>query len=164
MRGYTIGQVCQLLKLEAHVLRYWEKEFPLLQPRKEMNGRRVYSSRDLRLLLRIKYLLHSRRFTIEGAREQLFTELSGDTQDSAARYDDMRSSLLNLFFTVKAQGRRMDESLGLQSEPLADDESDTEAAEGSEVANAAIQNAGRGVLAKMLASSARGQDVPKDTN
>jgi DNA-binding transcriptional MerR regulator len=160
MRGYTIGQVCQLLKLEAHVLRYWEKEFPLLQPRKDMNGRRVYSSRDLRLLLRIKYLLHSRRFTIEGAREQLFAELSGDTQDSAARYDDMRSSLLNLFFTVKAQGQRLDESLGLQSEPLADDEADADTAENSE----AVQKAGRGVLAKMLASSARGEDTPKDTN
>jgi DNA-binding transcriptional MerR regulator len=58
----------------------------------------VYSGRDLRLLLRLKHLLYRRRFSIEGARDQLEKELSGDWQDLRAELDAVRSRLVELFF------------------------------------------------------------------
>ena len=47
MGGYTIGDVCRLLQVRAHVLRYWEREIPILSPRKDDFGRRVYTEADI---------------------------------------------------------------------------------------------------------------------
>lgn len=64
---FQIGEVSRLAGVGAHVLRFWEKEFPTLAPRKS-GGRRFYRRKDVELLLEIKHLLYERRFTIEGAR------------------------------------------------------------------------------------------------
>ena len=104
MASYSIGDVEKLTGLKAHVLRYWEKEIPLLQPKKDHFGRRIYSSRDLRIIMRLKHLLHVRRFTIMGAREQLAAELSGE-QDLRAHIDAVRSDLIDLYFTVHKPGQ-----------------------------------------------------------
>ncbi|MGE5487068.1 MAG: MerR family transcriptional regulator [bacterium] len=64
---FQIGEVSRLTGVSAHVLRFWEKEFPSLAPRKSA-GRRLYRRKDVELLLEIKHLLYERRFTIEGAR------------------------------------------------------------------------------------------------
>ena len=76
MAAYGIRELEKLMGVKAHVIRYWEKEIPLLQSRRDLNGRRVYAKRDLTVFFRLKYLLYDRRFTIEGAREQLFRELT----------------------------------------------------------------------------------------
>ena len=68
---YRIGEVCKILGVEAHVLRYWETEFPSLAPRKSKAGQRVYRPKDIELLLAIRRLLYEERFTIAGARRQL---------------------------------------------------------------------------------------------
>ncbi|MDR2471702.1 MAG: MerR family transcriptional regulator [Treponema sp.] len=99
---YGIGEVEKLLGVKVHVIRYWEKEIPLVQSRKDLNGRRLYSERDLQILLRLKYLLHRRRFTLEGARDQLFRELSGEAQDLRAEIAALRSELLGLYSLVKS--------------------------------------------------------------
>lgn len=101
MAAYQIGEVERLLDVKSHTLRYWEKEIPLLQPRKDPFGRRVYSSRDVTMLLRLKHLLHVRHFTIEGAREQLMLELSGDGQDLRALVDSVRSELVSVYFASR---------------------------------------------------------------
>jgi DNA-binding transcriptional MerR regulator len=98
--SYTIADAQRLLKVKAHVIRYWEQEVPLLQPEKDLNGRKLYSSRDLQILLRLKYLLYERRFTLEGAREQLYRELAGDYQDLRGTISLLRSELLDLYFKV----------------------------------------------------------------
>jgi DNA-binding transcriptional MerR regulator len=98
--SYTIADAQRLLKVKAHVIRYWEQEIPLLQPEKDTNGRKLYSSRDLQILLRLKYLLYGRRFTLEGAREQLYHELAGDYQDLRGNISALRSELLDLYFKV----------------------------------------------------------------
>ncbi|RUM89331.1 MAG: MerR family transcriptional regulator [Thermodesulfatator sp.] len=69
-RYYTIGQVAELLELEPHVIRYWEKEFPQLRPRR-LAGRRLYGPREIELLRRIKRLLYEEGYTIAGARKAL---------------------------------------------------------------------------------------------
>src|SRR6185436_16983627 len=65
---FKIGEVSELLGVEAYVLRYWETEFPVLSPKKSGTGHRLYRRKDVELLLRIKHLLYDKRFTIEGAR------------------------------------------------------------------------------------------------
>src|SRR5438128_6200217 len=71
---FRIGEVSNLLGLEAYVLRYWETEFPSLSPKKSGTGHRLYRRKDVELLLRIKHLLYEKRFTIEGARQSLQSE------------------------------------------------------------------------------------------
>lgn len=68
---FRIGEVSQLVGVEAYVLRYWESEFPGLSPRKSSSGQRMFRRKDVELLLRIKHLLYSQKFTIEGARKAL---------------------------------------------------------------------------------------------
>jgi len=68
---FRIGEVAQLVGVEAYVLRYWESEFPGLSPRKSDSGQRMFRRKDVELLLQIKHLLYDRKFTIEGARKAL---------------------------------------------------------------------------------------------
>ncbi|MDR1900971.1 MAG: MerR family transcriptional regulator [Treponema sp.] len=101
MSSYSIGDLERLLRVKIHVIRYWEKEIPLIQPKRDSQGRRVYSNRDLQIFLRLKYLLYDRRFTVKGAREQLFRELSGERQDLRSQIAGLRSNLLDLYFIVQ---------------------------------------------------------------
>jgi len=71
---YKIGEACRIIGVEAHVLRYWETEFPGLAPPKNKGGQRTYRAKDLELLLRIRRLLYEDGFTIAGARKQLAHE------------------------------------------------------------------------------------------
>jgi len=101
MASYSIGDVERLLRVKNHVIRYWEKEVSLIQPAKDVYGRRMYRDRDLQIFFRLKYLLYERRFTLEGAKAQIYRELAGDYQDLRGSISALRSELLNLFFFVK---------------------------------------------------------------
>jgi DNA-binding transcriptional MerR regulator len=68
---YKIGEVCRIVGVEAHVLRYWETEFPALAPQKSRGGQRIYRPKDIELLLEIRRLLYEEGFTIAGARKHL---------------------------------------------------------------------------------------------
>jgi len=68
---YSIGEVCKLTGLKSYVLRYWETEFRELKPPKNRAGNRTYRKKDIDTILRIKELLYDKKFTIEGARNQL---------------------------------------------------------------------------------------------
>src|SRR5262245_47363263 len=63
-----------MLRVKAHVLRYWETQFSMLRPKKSRAGNRMYRPEEVRLLLRIKDLLYNRRYTIAGARRTLLDE------------------------------------------------------------------------------------------
>ncbi|MEP6947285.1 MAG: MerR family transcriptional regulator [Acidobacteriota bacterium] len=71
---FKIGEVCELLDVQAHVLRYWETEFAVLSPQKNKSGQRSYRRRDVEIALRIKRLLYTEMFTIAGARKKLQQE------------------------------------------------------------------------------------------
>ena len=77
-RLYTIGEVSRLADLKAFVLRYWETEFPTLQPTKDGAGRRVYRQQDVDMVFRIKRLLYDEGYTIAGARRHLRDKGSSD--------------------------------------------------------------------------------------
>ncbi len=68
---YKIREVCEIVGVEAHVLRFWETEFSALSPPKSKSGQRTYRPKDIELLLRIKKLLYEEGFTIAGARKYL---------------------------------------------------------------------------------------------
>ncbi len=68
---YSISEVARITKLEAYVLRFWEKEFPMLKPRKNRGGNRMYQKSDIEMINKIKHLLYKENYTIEGARNRL---------------------------------------------------------------------------------------------
>jgi DNA-binding transcriptional MerR regulator len=72
---FKIGEVCDIVDVQAHVLRYWETEFPMLSPQKNRSGQRSYRRRDVEIALRIKELLYDDLYTIAGAKKKLQTEL-----------------------------------------------------------------------------------------
>jgi DNA-binding transcriptional MerR regulator len=74
---FKIGEVCDLAGVQAHVLRYWESEFPMLAPQKNRAGQRVYRKRDVEMALRIKELLYEDQYTIAGAKKRLTNDLRG---------------------------------------------------------------------------------------
>src|SRR6516162_8316349 len=79
--AYRIGDVSRMTGVKAFVLRYWETEFPMLEPEKGQNGRRSYRQEDVDLILKIKRLLYDEGFTIAGARRHL-REGSGGAEES----------------------------------------------------------------------------------
>lgn len=65
---FSIGEVCDLTGLRPHVLRYWESQFRFLSPTKNRSGNRVYQRREVDLIMLVKHLLYTEKYTIEGAR------------------------------------------------------------------------------------------------
>jgi DNA-binding transcriptional MerR regulator len=77
---FKIGEVCELVGVQAHVLRYWETEFPMLSPQKNRSGQRSYRRRDVEISFRIKQLLYDEMFTIAGAKKKLQAEMRETTK------------------------------------------------------------------------------------
>jgi DNA-binding transcriptional MerR regulator len=68
---YSIGEVCALTDLKPHVLRYWESQFRFLNPAKNRSGNRVYKAKEVELIMLVKHLLYTEKYTIEGARHRI---------------------------------------------------------------------------------------------
>ncbi|HVM74733.1 MAG TPA: MerR family transcriptional regulator [Candidatus Saccharimonadales bacterium] len=77
---YQIGDVSRLANVKPFVLRYWEEEFPMLQPFKSPSGRRLYRQEDVDLVLKIRRLLYDEGFTIAGARRFLLDAGNGNAE------------------------------------------------------------------------------------
>src|SRR6187200_1639795 len=104
---YSISEVSRITELEQYVLRYWETEFEQLRPAKNLSGNRIYTNRDIKLILYIKKLLREEKYTIEGAKK-LIRNYSIKEQDEESRKEDivepkvnrvagMRSNEMSLF-------------------------------------------------------------------
>jgi DNA-binding transcriptional MerR regulator len=85
---YSIGEVCALTDLKPHVLRYWESQFRFLNPAKNRSGNRVYKAREVELIMLVKHLLYTEKFTIDGARQRV---------DQYRRTGELRSSARRAF-------------------------------------------------------------------
>ncbi|MBK7629980.1 MAG: MerR family transcriptional regulator [Ignavibacteriales bacterium] len=66
---YSISEVSKITNIEQYVLRYWETEFDQLKPQKNRAGNRIYTNKDIQLIMHIKTLLRERKYTIEGAKK-----------------------------------------------------------------------------------------------
>lgn len=82
---FSIGEVCELTELKPHVLRYWESQFRFLNPAKNRSGNRVYQRREVELILLVKHLLYTEKYTIEGARQKVDEHRKGGELRTAAR-------------------------------------------------------------------------------
>ncbi len=113
MRRYSIGEVCRILEVKPHIVRYWEQEIGILSPTKDIAGRREYCGADLQLLFRIKHLVQERRYTVQGAAMQILEEVSGSHADATARIRVVRNELLEMLDKVR---RRDAETMGDDTE------------------------------------------------
>jgi DNA-binding transcriptional MerR regulator len=91
---YSIGEVCGLTDLKPHVLRYWESQFRFLNPAKNRSGNRVYKGREVELIMLVKHLLYTEKFTIDGARQRI---------DHYRRTGELRMSARQAFEAELAQ-------------------------------------------------------------
>jgi len=71
---YSISEVCAMTGIGQHVLRYWEKEFALLHPKKNSGGKRAYKEKDIEAIVKIKRMLEDEKYTLQGAKEKLLDE------------------------------------------------------------------------------------------
>ena len=110
---YSIGEVCALTDLKPHVLRYWESQFKLLNPAKNRSGNRVYARREVELILLVKHLLYTDKYTIDGARQKLDEHRKGGTLRAAAR------SALEVQ-SIEALERELAELAALLERPVTD--------------------------------------------
>jgi DNA-binding transcriptional MerR regulator len=106
---YRIGEVSRLTELKPFVLRYWETEFPMLEPVKSPSGHRVYRQEDVDVVFKIKRLLYDEGYTIAGARRHLRENGAVDSEaiSSGPRNENAaellsRKMLLDLRDTLRA--------------------------------------------------------------
>ncbi len=110
---FRMGEVSQLVGVEPYVLRYWEKEFPTLAPRKSGKGQRLYRRQDVETALEIKRLLYEKRYTIEGARKFLKGRRRREPSQPAAKADHQQALFPTSGLPVEALRREIEEILAL---------------------------------------------------
>lgn len=89
---YSIREVSDITGIEAYTLRYWEKEFPKLKPKKSRTGQRNYIQKDIVIVEAIKTLLYEQKFTIKGAREKLKKPLASQPSTEKASVSSQKVS------------------------------------------------------------------------
>ena len=82
---FSIGEVCSLTDLKPHVLRYWESQFRFLNPAKNRSGNRVYQRKEIELIMLVKHLLYTEKYTIDGARQKIDEHRRGGELKPTAR-------------------------------------------------------------------------------
>ncbi|HEX8594319.1 MAG TPA: MerR family transcriptional regulator [Pseudomonas sp.] len=90
-RYFTIGEVSELCAVKPHVLRYWEQEFPQLNPVKRRGNRRYYQREDVLMIRQIRGLLYEQGFTIGGARLRM---TNGDAADDTHQYKQLLRQMI----------------------------------------------------------------------
>ena len=108
---FSIGEVCQLTDLKPHVLRYWGSQFRFLSPAKNRAGNRVYQRRDVELIMLVKHLLYTEKYTIEGARHRIEQfRRTGEFRNEARKalgvelVSEMRAALQGVMNTLDGKG------------------------------------------------------------
>ena len=109
---FSIGEVCDLTDLKPHVLRYWESQFRFLSPSKNRSGNRVYKAREVELILLVKHLLYTEKYTIDGARKRIeeyrrtgeMKNAAKEAQGSVIR--ELRTALEDVLATLSGEPTR----------------------------------------------------------
>lgn len=102
---FTIGQVEELTGVKSHVLRYWEDVIPGFTPQKDMSGRRIYTQREIELIYRLKYLINEKKFTLEGAGQQVIREagIIHDNNELIQKIHQTKALLSEIYLKLKEQ-------------------------------------------------------------
>jgi len=102
---FKIGEASKLAGIDAHVLRFWESEFKQLKPVKNRNGQRVYTKKDVAMVLRVKKLLYDEKFTIAGAKKKLSEEFGRQKKKGNGKISlksDSHTALLRIRSNLKS--------------------------------------------------------------
>jgi DNA-binding transcriptional MerR regulator len=98
---YKIGEVSNIAQVEPYVLRYWESEFPFLKPRKNKAGQRVYTKKNLDLVLQIKILLYQEKYTIAGVKKKFMENSRKKKTVPIEKIDKAKKKLREILRTLK---------------------------------------------------------------
>lgn len=98
---FAIGDVCELTGLKPHVLRYWESQFRFLNPAKNRSGNRVYQRREVELIMLVKHLLYTEKFTIDGARKRIEQHRRSGALKTEARHALERETIEELVHQLR---------------------------------------------------------------
>ncbi len=98
---YKIGEVSSIVQVEPYVLRYWESEFSSLKPRKNKAGQRVYTKKNLEMILQIKNLLYKEKYTIAGVRRKFNENSVKKKSVSIETVQNVRKKLKEILKTLK---------------------------------------------------------------
>jgi len=90
---YKIGEVCKLTGLKPSVLRFWEKEFRQLRPIKSSGGQRLYTEKNMELVIRLKTMLYDEKFTIDGVKKKLS---AAEDYESGLSKEELKSELIEI--------------------------------------------------------------------
>ncbi|MFN8699205.1 MAG: MerR family transcriptional regulator [Flavobacteriales bacterium] len=94
---YSIGEVADMFEVNSSLIRFWEKEFPQLQPRKNNRGNRVYNKKDIELFRKIHHLVKEKGYTLEGAKNALRKRQVLDSNETlAGKLLRVRTELMNI--------------------------------------------------------------------
>ena len=104
MGDFHIRDVCRILDIKAHTIRYWEQEISEISPRKDLYGVRIYSYMDINLLFRINYLSHKKGLNISQIREQLWLDMDAGIQNRRTKIQELRTELIKLQEKVRKSG------------------------------------------------------------
>lgn len=104
---YSIREVSEMLKVEPYVLRFWEKEFPSLNPKKSRGGLRTYRQQDIDELRVIKELLYTEHYTIEGARRQIAKGRRDGSQKLRKENERLRALLKDVTAELKELRKKL---------------------------------------------------------
>jgi DNA-binding transcriptional MerR regulator len=99
---YRIGEVSAITGLAPYVLRFWESEFKKIRPKRTDSGQRLYRKKDVELILEIKNLLYTKKFTIQGARQHLkVTDRKKKALSQVALLEEIKNELLDISNLLK---------------------------------------------------------------
>ncbi|MBI3354055.1 MAG: MerR family transcriptional regulator [Nitrospirae bacterium] len=104
---YKIGEVSKITNTEPYVLRYWETEFPFLHPKKNKAGQRVYLSRDIDAVLKIKKMLYEEGYTIAGVKKKFKEEPQTDNKFFVKAIKGVKKDLKGILDLMKKVDSRM---------------------------------------------------------
>jgi DNA-binding transcriptional MerR regulator len=93
---FKIGEVSGIAGVATHVLRFWESEFPKITPKRTASGQRLYTRKEVELILAIKDLLYRRKFTIAGARRHLRVQVDDEKNAALQVLEEVRAELEQL--------------------------------------------------------------------
>ena len=121
---FSIGDVCALTDLKPHVLRYWESQFRFLNPAKNRSGNRVYQRREVELIMLVKHLLYTEKYTIDGARQRIEEQRKAGSLRAEARaaldvqmIRDLERQLQSILHVLEATESPPTEAASAHDEP-----------------------------------------------
>lgn len=100
MASFSIGEVEKLTNVKQHILRYWEENVPILSPAKDGFGHRIYTSRDVQIIMRLRFLIVERKLSMQEAYNQMLQE-STVSEKTVRNINILKDELILLYDLVR---------------------------------------------------------------